>query len=841
MNTLGRLYQQYILGKPAWVLALLSVFFVLMAYQARLFELDASAESLMLEEDKDLAYWREVNDTYGTSSFLFLLYEPKEPLFSEASLTRLQEIRDRVQELALIDNVNSILDVPLLENPPGPMTELVGNIKTLEQPEADAKLAAEELSTSPLYNNLLLNLDNNITAIQLNLPIDKLHQKLIAERQAIYETIHTQGDSPQLRDAIEQQNRKIRTHNTQVGDMLHNTIGHIRAIMADYDDDQVTLRLGGVPMIADDMLSYVRSDLTFFGIGVLVLLIITLSMIFRQLRWVAVSILCCSAVVISMLGLLGTLDWKATVISSNVVSLLLILTMSTTIHLMVRYRELLLVNPKWTQKELVAETISAMVKPCLFMALTTIVSFVSLVISGIRPVIDFGWMLTLGMVVSFVVTFLLFPAIIMLLPKAPVSKVAKKESPLTHLFAWITRTQGTLVLLVGLLFVVTSAVGISKLKVENSFIDYFAKSTEIYRSMALIDQNMGGTTPLDVLIDFPQIEEDEDEYEDDFEDFDDFEEFEGSDSEEEDNAKYWFTTDKIRTVQQVHDYLDALPETGKVLSIHTMMSIAERLNGEPLDNFQLALLYGVIPSEFKDIVLKPFVSIENSQARISLRMVDSNPDLNRNEFLKRIKKDIVEKLGIEEERVHLSGMMVLYNNMLQSLFKSQILTLGAVFIGILVMFLVLFRSVSIALIGIIPNLLAAAIVMSVMGWFSIPLDMMTITIAAISIGIAVDNSIHYIFRMRLEFNRQGSYIGAMESAHGSIGRAMYYTSITIILGFSILVVSNFWPTIYFGTLTALAMLVALVFSLTLLPRLIIWLKPFGKEPKREEIVVEKNS
>jgi predicted RND superfamily exporter protein len=286
----------------------------------------------------------------------------------------------------------------------------------------------------------------------------------------------------------------------------------------------------------------------------------------------------------------------------------------------------------------------------------------------------------------------------------------------------------------------------------------------------------------------------------------------------------------MRQVLEIHDYLDGLPETGKVISLGNMMKIAQRLTGgRELDSFELSLIYNEIPDDYRELLITPYVSVENDQVRFFVRVKDSEESLRRNELVSRIGNDLVEKLGYPEESVRLTGMMILYNNMLQSLFDTQIQTLGFVLLVLMVMFLILFRSLRIAVIGIFPNLLSIAVVLSFMGWMRIPLDIMTITIASISVGIAVDDTIHFIYRFKSEIAVGKNYIQAMHRSHNSIGFAMFYTSITIIIGFSILTLSNFIPTILFGLLIGLAMLIAVIGALTLLPALILMIKPFGPE------------
>ena len=534
-----------------------------------------------------------------------------------------------------------------------------------------------------------------------------------------------------------------------------------------------------------------------------------------------------------MMGLLGTFGWQVTVISSNFISLQLIITMAITIHLIIRYRDLAFQHPGADRRKLILDTVRLMVTPCLYAALTTIAGFGSLLLCDLLPVKTFGWMMSAGIIVSLGITFLLFPAGLMVVhkrsPRGP--QASRTRFSLTTLLARFTEAHGRTVLVSSAIIFGISLLGVSRLVVENSFIDYFKDTTEIYQGLKVIDQKLGGTSPLDVIIDVeePEVSSQLPESGVDAESEDEFEEFDEFESTEEDD-KYWFTAEKMSWITRIHDYLDSLPETGKVISLATMLKIAEDLNnGRPLDNFQLALLYSELPDKLKTMVLKPYVSVEHNQLRYAIRVKDSEASLRRNDLLKKIKYDLIHKLGLKEDRVHLTGLLVLYNNMLQSLFESQIRTLGVVVIVLMGMFLVLFRSLTIALIAMSPNLLAIGTVLGVMGWLNIPLDMMTITIAAISMGIAVDNTIHYIYRFRQEFNVEHNYVRTVYNCHGSIGYAMYYTSVTVIIGFSILALSNFLPSIYFGLLTGLAMLIALIASLTLLPQLLIVFKPFGSE------------
>jgi predicted RND superfamily exporter protein len=803
----------------------------LLAFQGRRFRLDASAETLVLENDEDLRYARQINSRYGQQDFLILTYTPKDTLFSPDTLATLARLRGELNSLERVVSVSSIFDVPLLGSPPVSLKEVSADLPTLESPGIDINQAGIELSESPLCRDLLLSSDSQTTALLVNFSDDEIYRSLVEDRNELRQKQESGSIIPAERSELKRAEQRLREHRDTMRFRRHQDIAAIRTIMDNYRRD-ADLFLGGVSMIADDMVSFIKSDLKIFGFGVLLFLILTLGIIFRAKRWILLPMLCCVVSAICMIGLLGWLGWEVTVISSNFISLQLIITMAITVHLIVRYRELLARKPDAPNRELIFETIRLKLKPCVYTVLTTIAGFGSLVLCDIRPVIAFGWMMIVGLVVSLIVTFILFPAVLILVPKGKPPARRVWRFSLTSILARFTEGHGVLIIGISALALVLSVIGISRLEVENCFIDYFGRDTEIYKGMKVIDERLGGTTPLDVIVEFdgPELpaaapEPAAAQSDDEFNEFDEFDEFEEDGSGE----KYWFTSEKMARIKAVHYYLENFRETGKVMSLATMMSIMEKANkGKPLDSLELALLYYEAPEEIKNLLIKPFVSVEHDQVRFWVRVRDSDKTLRRNELLKKIRADMTGTLEFDPERVHLTGLLVLYNNMLQSLFGSQTLTLGITVMVLTGMFLVLFRSLKIAVIAMVPNVLPIALVLGIMGWLNIPLDMMTITIAAISLGIAVDDTIHYIHRFKHEFQTDHKYLPTMHRCHGSIGHAMYYTSVTIIIGFSILTLSNFMPSVYFGLLTGLAMLVALLAALTLLPRLLILGKPFGR-------------
>ena len=821
VNIIKKIYLATVLKKPVLVCLLMSVVLCFFAFQTKSFKLDASADSLLLEGDQDLKLFRETIERYATKEFLFVTFTSKENLFTQTVLEKITQLRDEINKLELVHSVVSLVDIPLVMQFDGSLSDIADNVRTIEGGDIDLDKAKQEILTSPIYKELIISRDGATTALLVNLEDQTEFREIQRKRNQLL--IKDKNDELDDSEIIEFEKiltayAKKKNENDKIN---HETIIRIREILSEYSR-YGSLHLGGVPMIADDMITFIKNDLIIFGIGVFLFLIIMLTIIFRKLRWVLLPLVSCFYAGLLMVGLLGLVGWNVTVISSNFISLMLIITMSMNVHLIVRYRQLRNDFPDYTQHELVLSTMSKMVWPCLYTALTTIMAFTSLVVSGIKPVIDFGWMMTIGLSVTFLTSFILFPSLLILLPKIIEKTTSGNEFQFTSKLANITEQYGNRILALTVILTLISAYGISRLQVENSFINYFSEDTEIFQGLRLIDEKLGGTTPVDILLNLENSENVENkETGEDFEDFDAlFSAF------EEDQEEAWFTPDRIDIVKQAHDYLEALPEVGKVLSLASIIRVGEQINEGEFDAFELAIVSKRMPEELRKSMINPYISEANNEARINIRILDSLKNLRRQELLEKIKIDLIERINIDEDKIKITGILVLYNNMLQSLYKSQILTLGVVMAGIGLMLIILFRSAQLAIIGIIPNLLAAAIILGLMGLLRIPLDMMTITIAAITIGIAVDNSIHYIYRFREEFPKTKNYVSTMHYCHANIGKAVFYTASTIIIGFSILVLSNFIPTIYFGVLTALAMFIALFAALTLLPKLILLFRPF---------------
>ena len=826
----SNLYKNTVIQKPKSTLLILIVLLLSFGYFSKNFQLDASSDTLLLENDPDLKYLREINKKYGSKDFLVLTYTHKPSdsynFKSENTIKNLTLLKNSLENLKWVDRVITILDVPLLKNNDDPLTERIKNFKTLSSRDVDLERGFDEIINSPIYKNFVISEDGETSGIIVYIKPDEKLTGLIQTKNYYLDKKHkkelTKDDVKKYKLFLKEYDSYKKLYNKR----NHENINEIRKVINDHPapgevkknsfDAYPVIHLGGIPMIADDMMTFIKNDIIVFGAGVFLFIVATLWFVFRSIIWVFIPLLSCFFSVLIMVGFLGLVGWKVTVISSNFIALMLILTMAMNIHMSVRYLQFRKENPNISNSEALLWTSEKMFWPILYTVLTTICAFLSLIFSGIKPIIDFGWMMTVGLLVSMSVTFTLLPVALNILSSKNMSGGEEKKSKITSFLSKVAQENTKTIFISSVLVIFISIIGITKLEVENSFINYFDKETEIYKGMKLIDEELGGTTPLDIIVKFPKKKEGDTE--DDWGD------------EDKDDEKYWFTRNKIDKIAQVHDYLVNLEAVGKVMSFASMVRVVEDLNdGKKLQALEMGVLYTKIPDSIKKEIIDPYISIKNDEARISLRVLDSKEDLRRNELINKINHDLEKKLGLKKEEFKLAGVLILFNNLLQSLFKSQILTLGVVMAGITLMFLVLFRNITLSFIGVAPNFMAAFLILGIIGLLGIPLDMMTITIAAITIGIAVDNSIHYIYRFKEEFNKIKNYNKTLQKCHDTVGVAILNTSITIVFGFSILVLSNFIPTIYFGVFTGIAMLLAMISVLTLLPKLILTLKPFGNE------------
>ncbi|MFA6741581.1 MAG: MMPL family transporter [Arcobacteraceae bacterium] len=820
-----KIYDTFILKYPILVLLLLSLFVSILGYYSTKVEVDASAETLLLDDDKDLKFFREVNKRYNNSNFLIVTFTPHEDLLSNQSLDTIRNLSKDFLTVENIEGVDSILTVPLLQSPIRPISDLVAGVDSMETKEFDKKLIKNEFLTSPLYKNALVSSDFQTTALILNLKNDTKYFELLEKRNFLSTKEKDKTITNEEKNELEKTLIEFKNHRDLIRKNDAKNIENIRSIIKNHETNG-KIFLGGVNMIASDAISFVKNDLLIYGISLVLIFIFILWYIFRRIRWVVTPLLICFISIISTGGILGLFGWEVTVISSNFIALQLIITMSIVIHLIERYRELNIRYKNASQYKLVINTVLSKLIPCFFAIITTVVGFASLILSNIEPVINLGLMMSIGIIISLILSFIIFPILLLIIGKKDEFEKENTNSSFTEKCSYIVENYGKTIIIVTIISVIFSITGSSRLFVENSFINYFKSSTEIYKGMKVIDENLGGTSPLDIIIKFKDDEkvatsknEKQDEYVD----------FENEFIEKNDDKQYWFSQDKMDTIMAIHDYLESIPEIGKVQSLATLLKVGEILNkNERLDGITLALLYNQLPPKYKNLILSPYINIEKNEARITMRIIDSNPDLRRNILLTKINTDLREIIKNKETTYRLSNLMVLYNNMLQSLFNSQISTLGASIVILSIMFFILFRSFKIVFIALVSNMTPIFLLFGIMGWLNIPLDIMTITIAAIAIGIAVDDTIHFIHRFEEEFKIDKDYVKAMRRSHRGIGHAMYYTTIIIVIGFSILMLSNLVPTIYFGLLTGIIMISVLSADLLLLPKLLLMLKPYEK-------------
>lgn len=796
------------------ILALITFLSIIAVTQLQQFTFDASSDTLVVKGDPKLADYNKMAQLFGGDEFIVFTYAPVAPdqLLSEKSLTLLASIQAELNQLEGVSGTFSILDAPLIRSPAIDLNDMSTGYRTLRSPDVDKSLAVIELTTSSLFEDFLISSGGDASVIRIDLKREVELDTLRSRRDA--SRLQTSSTDPAL-IAIETDYANARTDYVARREVL---IAQIRKVR-DKHQNQADIFISGVPMIAADMITFVKSDLSRFGILVLGLIIAMLYLFFRRWRWVMLPLLIAGVSLLFTTGILGFMQKPVTVVSSNFISLLAIICISFSIHLIVRYRELLAKNKKVDHKVLIENTLVSKFLPCLYTGLTTLLAFGSMFASDIVPIEDFGWMMCLGIIISFFVTYSLFPSVLLVLNKAEPSRTLNQEIRLTTWLCELATMRPTMVVLFSILLTFFAIAGLSRVTFDNRFIDYFDEDTDIHQGMKYIDDHLGGTVPFDVYLQFDSYDEPSDQNEDlaasDYED--DF-----FAAEEDYPERYWFTVDRIETIAKLHALITQQPNIGKVISVSTLEKMSREFNQDkPLSALELAYVIGELPDSIRTQLIAPYANPASGIARINVRVKESGARFSRDNLVSEIERYATGDLGLEPENVKVTGMMVLFNDMLKQLADSQLQTLLYLVLATFLMFSLLLRSLSLAILALLPNILAAATVIAFMGYAGIPMDMMTITIAAISIGIGVDDAIHYLHRFRKELSSSSDIITAVKHTHHTIGRAMYFTSMIIIGGFSILMLSNFLPTVYFGLLTALAMILALLANLTLLPALLV--------------------
>ena len=814
MEFISSIYKK-ILKQPKLILIFLLILLSLSFYQGKKFQLDASADTLLVENDPDLNYLRSVNERYASEDFFVVTYSPKQPL-DKSNIKEFKKFVDEINNFKWVSKTISVLNSPLFESSDKPLIEKIKDIEYITSKNVDFNRALKELKNSPVYKKLIINDDASVFGIvvyikdnQEYLSALKVNKNFLEKKQKNQLTsedkIQFEKHSIYLEKLKKQRNKEYEDYNAE-----------IRSHISKYKS-QASINLSGIPMIVEDLINYVKKDIVIFGSGVFIFMLITLWIIFRDIKWVIFPLLSCLISIALMIGTLGYLNWKVTVISSNFISIMLVLTMEINIHYIQRYKQFQDLYPKKKETELTQLTADGIFQSILYGVFITIIGFLSFIFCDIRPVIDFGYMMSVGLIISMLVTMILLPSLIIQFKPKIAKQDKSKNSKFFRNLADFAINKKLLIIFSSTAILLASFYGSSKITVENSFINYFNKDTEIYKGMKLIDEKLGGTTPLEIIVKFKDSSSKKDSGDDFFE----------TSSSDEFKDSYWFTNFRTGTITNIHQYLESLPEIGKVLSFYSVIQMGEKINdNKKLGSLEMAILYSKLPDDIKKNIVSPYISIENNEARFSVRVVDSNPNLNRKELLNKIQKHLEENIKLSKDDFKITGVFVLFNNQLQSLYKSQIQTLSFSYFGILIALFILFRSWMLSLIASAPDMVASMLILGSLGFLKIPLDMMTITIATIVMGIGTRAGIYYINRFKSEFAIHKDYKKTIRACHETVGKSIVIAALTIIFGFSILVLSNFNPTINFGILIGIAIFAALILSLTIMPLLLLITKPF---------------
>ena len=812
--------------RPSLSLLFMFLVMIFVSWPINHLAIDASPDSLLLENDPDLKFYRTIHYEYGSDVYMVIAVHLIDSIFTSTSISKIEEITKQFNEIEEISNVTSITNVPLIYQSLNKNEESEIKFPTLISKSLDFDEVENEFLTNPFYERNIVSKDLKIAAFKLDFQERPEYKELFDQRYLLIEKREKSIQTRNEKNKLAKINNRLEELRELDNKRIKSALIKIRKIL-DKNKNSFNSFISGAPLIAHDMKNYVLNDIKVFGIVAILAMAFILFIIFHNVLWVGITLFSSFVNVLVVSGLIGLLDYKLTVVSSNYVAILLIFSLAIGIHVVVRYQEEDALQSTSGFRDRLCVAIEHISTPCLFMVLTSTIAFLSLIISDIKPVIVFGFIMVIGLCGAYIVSFTIIPLLIQLLkPKSKPLHKHYSHNVLDKSLALILSNK-IIVIITLTICLITSSFGITKLTVENRFIDYFKESTDIYRGLALIDQELGGTVPIEIVLDAPLETEDPGEVYDEFDEFDDYLADLDESSEGFASQSYWYNRRGIEKIRSIHTYLETLPSIGKVLSLSSTENIFRHIvRDKELEDLQLSLIYSKLPEKTLQILISPYLSKKGDQARIVARLKDSDHSLVRNELLNKINKDLInyfpEKLGIG---VKITGIGVLYNNVLQSLYRSQILTLGFVFISIFIVLSILFRNIMYAFIAILPNIFTAIVILGMMGLFKIPLNIMTITIAAITIGIGVDDAIHYIHRFKKEFILKKDVYESISASQLTVGKALWFTSITIASGFVLLVFSNFTPTIYFGLFTCLAMLISIFATFSIIPLLLSKVKP----------------
>ncbi len=763
-----------------------------LAWQAKYFEIDASADTLLVDNNKHYILSQLADQRYGSEEFILIAFKPNNTaLFSASNLNTLVDIADKIEQLPRVKQVNSIANMPIFSAADNVSAD-VANL-TWEKQKFDKQTLSLSLKKHPLYEGLLINQAQTALSLQVvfnsQADIEAVNNDIIAIKQHLLNRDLTKRELNSLAQLKKQQQNL----NKQLEQTRINEIEKIRTILAPYKKVG-SFYLGGNNLLSYELIQIIQSDLVLFGSLIFIVIIMLLWFLFRQLSWVLLPIVCCATSVVMTVGLLAALNFKVTVISANVFALQIILSLAMIIHLIVHYQELVLKHSHWSHQQLVLATIKEKIKPCFYAGLTTTIGFGSLIFSGVQPVISFGWMMVVAMLVSFIVSLVFFPALLLAIfnKQAFVKQHKKIENGMSATASFV-KARPKSIIFTSLLLTLVGILGCFNLSAENSFLNYFSESTDVRKELSFIDQEFGGSTPFDLLLDIPD---------------------------EQIKSGLVISASTVQTITAIQNMLAKQQAIGAITSIADFTKIAQVVNAKPLTEYELTALYKSLDTELQQALFGAYFSEKKQQIRISMRVQDSTQDLNRADLLAKIHQELAN-IGIPKQQYTLTGLFILYQDVLSRLVDSQVLTILIVYAAMAVTLMIIFSSIKVAWIALVPNIITTSVIMGILGIFAIPLDLMTITIAAVAMGISMDDTIHYIHRYLAELKREPNNEKAwVKRTNLSVGYALIYTTTVIVIGFGSLVFSNFVPSMLFGLLTSIAMVVALLTDITTLPVLL---------------------
>lgn len=818
-----------------WALALVVIFLGLcglMASRLGDFRVEASSDSLSLEDDPGMEVYDKSRAAFGNDEYVFITVT-RDDIFTKEGVAFVKELTDKVAKVKGIKSALSITEIPLFLSTKGPpslpslyMRGVAGQPK-LDDKRVVLEKAKIELTTSEVYSGSLISEDGKTAAVLATFEIDENLRKLMDYWVDLKRKIKVaKGDElAKLKAEFEKVNPEYRAKETDRKDKRIQIVRDLRALIAAENEalkkSQVKGKVdgSGLPMIIVDMVDYIHDDLKTFAVASVGFLALFLGLVFQRFRWIFLPLITCIGTALLILGVFVLQDKRTTVVTCNIPSLLLIIGLAHTIHIIVRFQERSAQFPDAEMWDNLKAALRAIVVPCFYTALTTGVGFLSLMAAGIRPVIDFGFHMGLGVALAFLLSFTVFPASILLLPKFTGGK-GKKDSMGRSSVALGKLAQFALnwrvpIVLLSIIVLSVSLYGTTLITVETRFIDYFRSDSPIHKSLSFIDKELGGTTQFEVIISGKKGF---------------FKTKEGLKAAQNADA----VLQKYR--RRPEDIGSESPESkervvGNIVGLSSIVNEATKIvHGAGMKKATKLFALNKIVPRLGQETLQSYVTKDWSQIRVVARIHDTALDLDRNEFIAKIDKDLRGQLP-KDVTMEVSGIFVIYTNMLNSLTGSQYSTGFSVLGLIFVMMLLLLRNVRAAMLCMIPNTLPIVFVLGLMGLLGIHLDMATVMIASVSLGIAIDGTIHYTVRFREEYAKDGDAHAAVKRSHQSIGIAIFYTTLTCIVGFWVLALSNFVPNLYFGMFTGVAMLASLFGALTILPISLAWVKPF-KGPEK---------